>query len=57
MSKGSESSWFVEPCWRKPALRPNGADMSPATFFGLVAIWCGMPCSMLLVAILFGVFG
>jgi hypothetical protein len=31
--------------------------MSPATFFGLVAIWCGMPCGMLFVAILFGVFG
>jgi hypothetical protein len=31
--------------------------MSPATFFGLVAIWSGMPCSMLLVAMLCRGFG
>jgi hypothetical protein len=57
MSKGLASNWFIEPCWRKPSLRPNHADMSRAAFFGLVAIWSGLVCGMLSVVILVRVFG
>jgi hypothetical protein len=57
MRKGLASDRFIEPCWRKPSLRPNRADMSPATFFGLVGTWSAVPCSMLCVAILLHVFG
>jgi len=57
MSKGLASNWFIEPCGRKPALRPNRADMSPAAFFGLLGIWSGLVCGMLCVAILVRVFG
>ena len=57
MWKGLTSDWSIEPCWRKPALRPNRAEMSPAAFVGLVGIWSGMLLSMLCVAILVRVFG
>ena len=57
MSKDLTSNWFIEPCWRKPALRPNHADMSRAAFFGLFGIWGAVNCGMLCLTILVRVFG
>jgi hypothetical protein len=57
MWKVLASDWFIEPCWRKPALRPNRAEMSPAAFFGLVGIWSGTLSAVLCVAILCRFFG
>jgi hypothetical protein len=57
MSKGLASNWFIEPCWRKPALRPNHADMSRAAFFGLFGIWGAVNCGMLCLTILVRAFG
>jgi hypothetical protein len=50
------SSWFIEPAWRVPALRPNRAEMSPAAFLALVALWGGAVSGMLCVAILLRIF-
>ena len=56
MQNHFRSSWFIAPAWRVPALRPNRAEMSPAAFLGLVAIWGGAVSGMLCVAILLRVF-
>jgi hypothetical protein len=57
MWKGLASDWFIEPCWRVPALRPNRAEMSRVAFFGLVVVWSGALSSILSVAILIRLFG
>jgi hypothetical protein len=57
MWKGLASDWFIEPCWRVPALRPNRAEMSRVAFFGLVVVWSGALSSILCVAILIRLFG
>jgi hypothetical protein len=56
MWKDLTSNWFVEPCWRVPALRPNRAEMSRAAFFGLVGVWSGAVSSILCVVILIRLF-
>jgi hypothetical protein len=56
MWKGLASDWFIEPYWRKPSLRPNRAEMSPAAFLGLVVIWGGAVSAILCVATLARVF-
>jgi hypothetical protein len=48
---------FVDPCWRKPALRPNRAEMSPAAFVGLVAGWSGCVSGMLFISLLVRLLG
>ncbi|MBR0801313.1 hypothetical protein JQ615_38800 [Bradyrhizobium jicamae] len=43
---------FVDPNWRKPGLRPNGAEMSRSTFLALVASWSATVSVLLLAAII-----
>jgi hypothetical protein len=43
------SEFFVDPCWRTPALRPNRAEMSRAAFVGLVAGWSCFLSGMLFI--------
>jgi hypothetical protein len=45
------SEFFVDPCWRTPALRPNRAEMSGAVFVGLVAGWSGFLTGMLFILV------
>jgi hypothetical protein len=52
-----ESQFFVDPCWRTPALRPNRAEMFPAAFVGLVAGWSGFLSGMLFILIFVRLFG
>jgi hypothetical protein len=56
MWKRVSPEWFLEPCWRVPALRPNRAEMSRAAFLCLVGTWSGAVSSLLLVMILIRVF-
>ena len=42
---------FIEPAWRAPSLRPNGAEMSRAVFLALVTSWFGALAALLLAAI------
>jgi hypothetical protein len=51
------STCFIDPAFRKPSLRPNHAEMSPAAFIGLVAAWSGVLIGMLLIVILLRVTG
>lgn len=51
------STFFVDPSWRVPALRPNRAEMSPAAFVGLVAGWSGCVSGMLFVSVLVRMVG
>jgi hypothetical protein len=51
------SNCFVDPAFRKPGLRPNNAEMSPAAFVGLVAAWSAALIGMLLIAIVLRVVG
>lgn len=51
------SNWFVDPAFRKPGLRPNNAEMSPAAFVVLVAAWSAVLTGMLLIAIVLRVVG
>jgi hypothetical protein len=46
---------FVDPAWRKSALRPNYAEMSRAAFAGLITAWSGALSVLLLVAVGFRV--
>jgi hypothetical protein len=57
MWKDLASDWFIEPCWRVPALRPNRGEMSRAAFFGLIGIWSGALSSILCVVILIRLSG
>jgi hypothetical protein len=57
MWKGLASNWFIEPCWRKPVLRSNRADMARAAFLCLVGTWSSAVSSLLLAMILVRVFG
>jgi hypothetical protein len=43
------SDCFVDPDWRAPMLRPNGAEMSRSAFVALVTSWCGALAALLLV--------
>jgi hypothetical protein len=51
------SEFFVDPCWRPPALRPNRAEMSRAAFIGLVVGWSCFVSGLLLISILVRLFG
>jgi hypothetical protein len=51
------SEFFVDPCWRTPALRPNRAEMSRAAFIGLVAGWSGCLSGMLFILVFVRLFG
>jgi hypothetical protein len=48
---------FVDPAFRKPSLRPNYAEMSPAAFIALVASWSGVLIGILLILILLRMIG
>jgi hypothetical protein len=52
MWKRVPSEWFVEPCWRVPALRPSHVEMSRGGFLCLVGTWSGAVISLLLLVIL-----
>ena len=51
------SEFFVDPCWRTPALRPNRAEMSRAAFIGLVAGWSGCLSGILFILVFVRLFG
>jgi len=51
------SEFFVDPCWRTPALRPNRAEMSRSAFVGLVAGWSGFLSGMLFILVFVRLFG
>lgn len=51
------SQFFVDPCWRAPAQRPNRAEMSRVAFVGLLAGWSGFLIGMLFVLVFVRLFG
>ena len=51
------SNCFVDPGWRKPSLRPNGAEMSRNAFLALVGSWCGAVGVLLFAAIVIRLAG
>ena len=51
------SNCFVDPAWRVPSLRPNGAEMSRSAFLALVASWCGAVGVLLFAAIVIRLAG